>query len=196
MLEQQIRPIYQTLLVNPLLPILKGRVTPNQLTLVSGLFGLLVWPALLLNQSYLAIALLVLSGYCDTLDGSLARCTHNLSPWGSVLDIMTDRVVEVVVVMAIWSLDKDARAFGCLLMMACMLLCITSFLVVGIFQQNHGEKGFHYSPGLMERAEAFAFFIAIILWPNYFHFLALSFCALVLWTALYRLYEFRKQSIV
>lgn len=195
MIEQRVRPIYQALLVNPLIPMLKGRVTPNQLTLISGLFGVLVLPALLLNQPYLAIGFLVLSGYCDTLDGSLARLTNHSSPWGTVLDIMTDRAVEVIVIFALWSQNLTLRGFGSLLMMASMLLCITSFLVVGIFQQNNGEKSFHYSPGLMERAEAFAFFIAMIIWPDYFTSLALSFSALVLWTALYRLYEFKRNSI-
>lgn len=194
MIEQYLRPLYQRLCVNPITPVLIERVTPNQVTLFSGVLGLLVIPALWLNLPYLAISLLLLSGYCDTLDGTIARLTNHSSDWGSVLDIMTDRVVEVGVVFALWTINPNERGLGSLLMMASILLCITSFLVVGIFKTNDSEKSFHYSPGLIERAEAFLFFIAMMLWPNHFLSLALIFSSLVIGTAVHRLYEFHKQS--
>lgn len=57
------------------------------------------------------------------------------------------------------------RGLWCMLTLGSMLLCITSFLVVGIFTENQSQKSFHYSPGLMKRAEAFSFFIAMMIWP-------------------------------
>lgn len=48
---------------------------------------------------------------------------------------------------------------------------------------NISEKGFHYSPGLVERAEAFLFFIAMILYPRYFYLLAYLFTVLVFLTS-------------
>lgn len=71
---------------------------------------------------------------------------------------MVDRVVEFVVVLALWFVAPQQRGLWCLLMLGSMLLCITSFLVVGIFSENQSQKSFHYSSGLMERAEAFSFF--------------------------------------
>ena len=192
MIEQFLRPQYQRILVNPIAHVLSQHVTPNQITLFSGLLGLLVLPALVLNQVYLAIGLLLLSGYCDTLDGTLARLRHYSSDWGSVLDIITDRVVEPSVVFALWAVAPNQRGLGCLLMMASMLICITSFLVVGIFNPNDSEKSFHYSPGLMERAEAFAFFIAMMIWPNAFFILALVFSLLVILTAVLRVTAFHR----
>lgn len=195
MLEHYLRPLYQRLCINPIAPLVIKHLTPNQVTVISGLLGLLVIPAMWLNLTYVAILLLLFSGYCDTLDGSLARLTNQSSDWGCVLDIMTDRVVEVAVVLALWSIAPEARAFGALLMMGSILLCVTSFLVVGLFKPNESEKSFHYSPGLIERAEAFAFFIMMMLWPSYFFALSLAFSFLVIWTAIQRLYEFRKQFI-
>lgn len=157
MIEQYLRPHYQKCLVNPIANFVGGRMSANQITVLSGLFGVLVLPALLLHQIKLAIVLLLLSGYCDTLDGTLARFNQNPSDWGSALDITMDRLVEWVVVFSLFSLAPSERGFWCLLMLGSMLLCITSFLVVGIFSVNHSEKSFHYSPGLMERAEAFSF---------------------------------------
>jgi archaetidylinositol phosphate synthase len=191
MIEYYLRPQYQRILVNPIAQLLAKRVTSNQITVLSGFLGILVLPALMFNQVYWAIGLLLLSGYCDTLDGTLARINNYSSDWGSVLDIMTDRVVELSVVFALWTVAPDQRALGCLLMLGSMLLCITSFLVVGIFNLNDSEKSFHYSPGLMERAEAFIFFIAMIIWPDAFLFFALLFSLLVTLTALIRLVQFR-----
>lgn len=196
MIEHHVRPLYQKHLVNPLVNLLGSRVDANHITWLSGVLGILVFPALLFHQVMLAISLLLLSGYCDTLDGTLARFNHNTSDWGSALDITIDRLVEWMVVFALWSVAPTERGFWCLLMLGSMLLCITSFLVVGIFSINHSQKSFHYSPGLMERAEAFFFFILMMLWPEAFGFLAFLFTVLVTLTAMIRLVQFRNQYSV
>jgi archaetidylinositol phosphate synthase len=193
-IEQAIRGHYQTLCVDQLARVLQNRIKPNTVTLLSGLFGLFVLPALFFNHAVLAILLLLLSGYCDTLDGTLARLSNTSTAWGSVLDIIIDRCVECLVVLALWALSPHTRGLWCMLMLSSMLLCITSFLVVGIFTENNTQKSFHYSPGLMERAEAFLFFIAMMLWPHAFSYFALAFTALVLITALMRLHQFFIQT--
>ena len=194
MIEQLLREHYQHVLVNPVANHLRRFVTPNQITLLSGILGILIFPALVIHQEILAVCLLLLSGYCDTLDGTLARFNHHASNWGSVLDIMIDRLVEFIVVLALWYVAPLERGFWCLLMLGSMLLCITSFLVVGIFSENQSQKSFHYSPGLMERAEAFVFFIAMMIWPRAFVSLACLFTFLVTLTAITRLVQFYNQQ--
>ena len=78
-------------------------------------------------------------------------------------------------------------------MLGSVLICITSFLVVAIVSDNQSEKSFYYSPGLMERAEAFIFFILMIWLPQYFSFLSMSFIILVSYTALKRVYDYSVQ---
>ncbi|OGT31176.1 MAG: hypothetical protein A3E87_04655 [Gammaproteobacteria bacterium RIFCSPHIGHO2_12_FULL_35_23] len=190
MIEQNVRMYYQRLFVDPLAARLKNRIQPDTITWLSGLLGVLVIPALLLNQVILAIILLLLSGYLDTLDGTLARFIHRSTAWGSILDIMMDRLVEFSVVFALWLIDPVHRALACLLMLGSILFCVTSFLVTGIFIANDSQKGFHYSPGIMERAEAFIFFIIMMLWLKAFTFLAVLFSFLVTLTAIIRLYQF------
>lgn len=190
MIETYLKNHYQKCLVNPLLYRLGNRITPNQITLISGLLGILVLPVLFIGQAGFATLLLLFSGYCDTLDGTLARYTNRSTPWGSALDIMTDRLVEWVVVFALFLVAPDERGGWCMLMLGSMLLCITSFLVVGIFSVNQSQKSFHYSPGIMERAEAIFFFILMILLPDSFAFLAGLFSILVLCTAIIRLVQF------
>ena len=192
MLEQSIRGMYQRLLVDPMVKHLNHHVTPTQVTLLAGLIGILFLPFLLLGHPLYAIACLLISGYLDTLDGSLARHQGSSTPIGSALDIMMDRLVEFVVIFAFYLLNPAEHGLAAMLMLGSILLCITSFLVDGIFTPNDSTKGFHYSPGLMERAEAFCFFIAMVLLPSYFNILAFLFTVLVLLTAGVRLSQFVK----
>ena len=196
MLETYIRKPYQQALVNPIAKMLNKKVSPNQLTLLSGVIGVLVLPCLYFGAYILAIILLLASGYLDTLDGTLARLTNQSSDWGSVLDITVDRIVEFVVILSLWLVAPEMRSFWVIMMLGSILLCITSFLVVGIFNANQSEKSFHYSPGVMERAEAFAFFIAMMMFPSWFSLLSFIFCVLVVATAVIRLKQFYNAEYV
>jgi len=194
MLEEKVRPIHQKACVDPLVNRIGSYVRPNTITLLSALLGLAVIPLLTVGAWGWAVVFLLVSGYCDTLDGSIARYRDLSSDWGSVLDIVCDRTVEWAVLFAIWLQAPEERALGVILMLGSILLCITSFLVVGIFSENRSDKSFHYSPGLVERAEAFAFFIVMMIWPQSFRYLWPLFTILVLWTTLHRLRQFYRQA--
>ncbi|MFZ9035847.1 MAG: CDP-alcohol phosphatidyltransferase family protein [Francisellaceae bacterium] len=192
MLEKLARHYYQIALVDPLVKLIGHSVSSISVTLLAGLFGVFFIPFLLTGHIIWAVACLLFSGYLDTLDGSLARYQNNSTPLGSVLDIMTDRVVEFCVIFAFYLVDPVQHGLAVILMLGSILLCITSFLVVGVFTPNDSDKSFHYSPGLIERAEAFAFFIAMTLVPTYFELLAFIFSGLVMLTAIIRLLQFAK----
>ena len=193
MIDSYYRSPYQKRIIHPLLKWnFIGRVSPALLTLIGLLFGLLVPFFLAWHFSFLALVALVASGFLDTLDGSVARSQKVTSNRGAVFDILADRAVEGGVILGLYFYDPT-RSLLCLLMMGSILLCITSFLVVGVFQANTSEKSFHYSPGLIERAEAFIFFSLMILMPQFFTVLAILFVTLVLFTAALRTYQFRSQ---
>ena len=191
MLDSRLRPLYQKLCVEPLLSQswLKDR-SPLLMTGLSSLFGVATLPLLIFELNFAAIFFLLLSGYLDTLDGSLARHQGKSTPKGAVLDITSDRLVEFCVILGLFLMSPDKRALPSVLMLGSILLCITTFLVVGIFLHNTSEKSFHYSPGLMERMEAFLFWIAMVIFPDFFSPLAYAFTALVFLTAALRLKEF------
>lgn len=121
------------------------------------------------------------------------RAYKTTAHFGTVLDILSDRLVESFIVIALFIRDPTL-AFVCLLMMMSMLVCVSSFLLVGIFSEKQSEKSFYYSPGLMERAEAFIFFIAMIIFNQFALIIGIVFTLLVLWTTGVRVYEFYKQS--
>lgn len=192
MIDTYFRVPYQSFLVEPLLfifPQIK-RVSPKVLTLCGCFCGVVVIPLLMYELTFLALFFLLLSGYFDTLDGTIARLSCKSSPQGAVLDIFCDRAVEFSIILGLFLVDPESRGFLSLMMLGSSLMCVTSFLTVGIFTKNESEKGFYYSPGLIERGEAFLFFIAMILFPSFFLVLALTFSFLVILTALIRIYEF------
>lgn len=191
MIETYVRQTYQRYFVNPLAKRIGVHITPIHLSLLAGIFGILFVPVYAYWQlTWLAIVLLVLSGFLDTLDGTLARFRGLASPLGSVVDIMVDRLVESCVLLGLFLVAPDARGLFIVLMLITTLLCISSFLVVGIFTANDSNKSFHYSPGLIERAEAFLFFVLMVLLPSWFSVLAIIYCVLVLLTAIIRIGQF------
>ena len=195
MIDSYYRAPLQETLIDPVLEGLdRSGLSPIMITFASLLTGLAVLPCLFWGERVLALVLLASSGYLDVLDGSLARHQGQSSAKGAVLDILSDRTVEFAVIMGLCLVDPASRALTCLWMSGSVLLCVTSFLVVGIFEQNSSHKSFHYSPGIMERAEAFAFFAVMIAWPASFAFLAPVFAVLVGLTAAIRVFQFCKQS--
>lgn len=176
-------------MLNPLLPFLTF-FSPLQATFMAILCGFFTLPLLAAKYSLAACIFLLLSGFFDTLDGTLARHKKLVTSFGTVLDITGDRLVEFSLILGLYLFQPEARGLACICMLGSVLLCVTSFLVVGIFTENQSEKSFHYSPGLIERAEAFIFFLLMILFPEWFFFLALLFSLTVFLTVLVRLWEF------
>lgn len=195
MIDSSWRSPYQRFCVDPIIAQLKrSAITPHHLTLVALLTGLATLPAIAYGQTIIALILLAFSGYCDTLDGSLARAKEQTSPQGAALDIISDRIVEFAVILGLFLYAPQERGLDSLLMLGSVLICITSFLVVGIFSENKSQKSFFHSPGIMERSEAFACFALMIAFPGLFWIISKAFSALVLLTGLIRIYQFHIAS--
>jgi len=193
MIDSYLRSPYQSAFVNPLLPRLaRLNLSPHIYTWGALLSGLAIVPALYYQQSWLALSLLLVSGFLDTVDGSVARAKNQATPRGAIFDIVADRTVETAVIVGLFLVDPETRGLLSLLMLGSAFLCVTSFLVVGIFIQNENYKSFYYSPGIMERAEAFIFFGAMILLPTLFIPLASLFSILVFATAIIRVWQFSR----
>ena len=93
----------------------KIRVTPNALTILGLVFGILLY----MNSSAIwAPLILVISLICDGVDGSLAIITRQSSKWGALLDSVVDRVTEVFWVLALYSLGVDTKILITVLILA------------------------------------------------------------------------------
>ncbi len=194
MLEHYLRPRMEPLFFHPLAKLVgRTKAAPSLVTLFSLACGIAIIPCMLFRFPAAAIGMLWLSGLADVIDGSLARLSNQTTPFGTILDIVSDRIVEFSVVLALFLIDPD-RALVCLMMLGSILVCVTSFLVCGIIYEKNGAKSFYYSPGLMERAEAFIFFTLMILFPKAFPFWGWAFVFLVFLTALFHIAAFCKAA--
>ena len=77
-------------------------LTPNMVSAIGIIFALLSAPAYAEWQNrplYLLLAtiLLLLSGFCDALDGVLARLQQQTTPFGGFLDSLLDRYADAAV---------------------------------------------------------------------------------------------------
>ncbi len=93
----------------------KMRVTPNALTILGLVFGILLY---MNSNAIWAPLILVISLICDGVDGSLAIITRQSSKWGALLDSVVDRLTEVFWVLAIYSLGVDSKILITVLILA------------------------------------------------------------------------------
>lgn len=194
MIESYIRPSYQRYFMDPFARLV-GRlsvVSPNRVTTAAVILGVVAAILFAFHFNEIAVVLLLVSGFCDSLDGTLARVCGYKSNLGAAWDVVGDRLVEFAVMAALYFYSPTHNALGVFIMLGASYLCITTFLVVGIFTENSGHKSFHYSVGLMERLEAFIFFTVMMLFPVTIPWLAWLYAALVFYTATIRMLEFKK----
>ncbi len=193
MIEAHFRKNYQKLFVDPILGLNSlQNVNPLTVTCIACFLGVSTAPLLFFGYPILAFLMLLASGFLDTVDGALARKQKTTSDKGAAFDLISDRMVESAALIGLYAVAPAARALPTILMLCSMFVCISSFLVVSLFTEKASEKSFFYSPGIIERAETFVFFGAMILFPASFETLAYSFALLVFMTAFIRMYQFRR----
>jgi archaetidylinositol phosphate synthase len=93
----------------------KMRVTPNELTILGLVFGILLY---MNSNAIWAPLILIISLICDGVDGSLAIITRQSSKWGALLDSVVDRLTEVFWVLALYSLGVDSKILITVLILA------------------------------------------------------------------------------
>jgi archaetidylinositol phosphate synthase len=76
-------------------------LTPNQLTLVSLLFGIISASLYCFHHIYIAAGMLLLSGLFDFIDGGVARINGSSSAFGAAIDWIIDKYVDCLVLIGI-----------------------------------------------------------------------------------------------
>lgn len=140
-----------------------------------------------LNQPALALIALWLSGFLDVVDGTMARKTKP-SPWGTLLDISFDRLVEISVILGLAFRFPDSM-WALLLLSASIIVAMTVFLTVGALSEKQGMKSFYYQAGLAERTEGFILFSLMIVFTPYLTAITLLFIAVQIFTIFQRMAE-------
>ncbi len=172
--------------------LLRFGITANSLTyfaLVSGLSAGLLFYFLHPGGALLYLAL---SGLADAVDGRVARLGKGSTPWGGVLDLVCDRIVEAAVLLGI-ALPHPYLHVPALVLAATWYVNLCVFLAVGAASERQREKVIVYSPGLVERGEAIFFATFAGLWPQWAAPVAYLYAALEVLTAAQRFLAGRRE---
>lgn len=135
-----------------------ARIDANLATASGAAIGVGAGVAFGAGATALGIAMLAMSAAFDAIDGTLAReFGGGSSLLGGVLDLCSDRLVEVAVIIGIaW--PRPELHLAAFMLVASWYLNITIFLAVGAALERGGPKLIEYPPGILERTEALIFF--------------------------------------
>ncbi|PMB75287.1 MAG: phosphatidylglycerophosphate synthase [Candidatus Bathyarchaeota archaeon] len=129
----------------------KMGLTPNKVSFIGitlAFFSALTYALWQTNNFYLPIAtiLLLLSGFCDALDGVIARTYKEATPFGGFLDSLLDRYADAIVYAGIILGGLCDALWG--------LIALISSLLVSYSRARAEAAGIQMeSIGLAERAE-------------------------------------------
>lgn len=182
--------------VNPIIELgakflLKLKLTPNNVTILALLLGISTSIFLYFDMQVVAVIVLWISGYLDAVDGAMARKSNSSSSFGTLLDIVSDRIVEVSIVLVLGIKFIDVR-YNFIVLTVCILMSMTIFLTVGALSEKKGVKSFYYQAGVAERSEGFIFFSLMILFPGYLRIITNIFSILITVTAIQRFLEAKR----
>ena len=129
----------------------KVGLTPNAISaigMVLALLSAIAYAEWQISRLYLlpATALLLLSGFCDILDGVVARLYHETTAFGGFLDSLLDRYADAIIYASIIISGLCDVTWG--------LLALTGSLLVSYSRARAEAAGLKMeSIGLAERAE-------------------------------------------
>jgi phosphatidylglycerophosphate synthase len=168
-------------------------ITPNQMTIVGFILGLLALPIIAIEYYIYGIILIMLNRVCDGIDGTMARLSSS-SDRGAFLDIVLDFLFYSAIPLGFAIANPTQNALPAAVLIYAFIGTGCSFLAFAVIAAKRNlsstaypEKGFYYLGGLTEATETIAVFILMCLLPEYFALLAYGFAALCFLTTALRI---------
>jgi archaetidylinositol phosphate synthase len=151
-------------------------IRANHATIIGCILGVTAGVLFACENLALGMLALVLSAILDAVDGTIAREFGVATALGGVLDLTLDRIVEVAVLLGlIWGHSR--LQLPAAVVQATWYVNITIFMASGAALAA-SEKLIHYPPGLVERTEAFIFFVLLAFAPIWGVYLCYAYAAL------------------
>lgn len=191
MLDTHARKYVQPVIRRTAREFLKLGLSANQVTWIAFVLGITSGILVYLGLPVVAVAALWVSGFLDAVDGSMAREQNRMSPWGTVMDVTFDRIVELGIIIALAIRFPRAQLL-LLLLTAGIVFSMTVFLTVGALSEKKGMKSFYYQAGLAERTEGFILFSVMVLFPHWLLWSTGLFLFVEIFTGLQRMLEARR----
>jgi len=150
--------------------LLSAGLTPDALTHAALVTGVLAGALFYVDHGWMAFVTVLLSGVLDAVDGRAARFGPGPTPWGGVLDLTSDRVVEAAILLGV-AVPRPHLHLPALVLATTWYVNLCVFLAVGAASKASGsppqsEKVIDYPPGLLERTEALLFAFVVVALPR------------------------------
>jgi archaetidylinositol phosphate synthase len=142
-------------------------LTPNRVSLIGFILAFAAAVAYGLASTYswlliLATALLLASGFCDTLDGIIARTFQQITVFGGFFDSVLDRYADAAVYAAIIVAGLSNRVWGPIWGPLWGLAALSGSVLVSYTRARAEAAGIKMeSVGLAERAERMLILAAV-----------------------------------
>lgn len=170
---------------------IRANFTPNDVTIVSLILGIISSIVIYYNNPIIGVSILWISGFLDSVDGAMARKLNKSTPFGTLMDVTFDRVVEISLILSLAYKYSSLQFIMCLLL-GSIIISMTIFLTVGALAENNGIKSFRYQAGLAERTEGFIFLSLMVIFPDFADIIGILFVLVILFTAFQRMSEAKK----
>ena len=174
-------------------------ITANSITAAGFVIGAAAAFAIWQQAFLTGAALIILSRFCDGLDGVVARANGS-TDFGGYLDIVLDFAFYGMIPFAFALSDPPVNAVPAAALLLSFYVNGSSFLAFAILAAKNGEeteargkKSIFFTTGLAEASETLAVFLAACLWPTWFPMLAWGFAAICVWTAFVRIMDANKR---
>ncbi len=167
-------------------------ITPMGMTLAGILISILGAVYVALGDFIVGAILLLVSGLCDTIDGSLARRQGKVSKFGAFIDSTGDRVSDLAYYMGLIFFFIGRAPINKILILFTFVALAGSFLTSYARARAEG-LGFECSVGLLERPERIALLLAGLLFGRIALTAAIvALAALSVFTFLQRVHHVKK----
>lgn len=188
MLDTHARKLLQPLVEKAARFCIQKGLNADQITWIAFLSGVISSLAILLGFPLPGLVLLWISGFLDAVDGTIARIQVSSSPWGTLLDITFDRLVEICIIIVL-GLRFPSSRMALMFLLSSIIFSMTIFLTVGALSRNSTKKSFYYQAGLAERTEGFLFLTLMVILNEHLVVIAVIFTLTILFTGIQRMHE-------
>ncbi len=151
-------------------------LTPNQITVISIFFALAASYFLYVGNILLGLIMLIISGYLDLVDGAVARARGTASKAGAYIDTVTDRYVEIILLVGMSFLPFDTVIFPSYIW---IILAIAGSLMTTYAKAAAKEKDLvvaELKGGLLSRGERILLYWIILILSYQNFWAAASYC--------------------
>lgn len=189
MFEKQLRKATKGLVEGLATPFLALGISPNTISVVSLLVGVVAAYAIASGVLVHAVLLIVLSGVLDGVDGTVARLSGRTSKWGAFLDSTLDKIVEIVLFIGIYFYAPSLALPVMVCISVMMLSSYTNKHIAAFNVQTSGHRPFFYISSFADRTERLLLVVLALLLPAYMEYLLYAYIVLLSLSVFQRIWE-------